>query len=129
MYYTLLLPTIISIILVIASMALFALEFYDRKVAHNEDRKLIDEANAEHFEDAEHVDVFAAEHMFIEEFDKAETVIENKNLHYVKEDENDFFVHVNKELTFAEACYDFNIFATEKGFKFSADTISFLSSL
>ena len=116
-------PTIISIILVIASMALFALEFYDRKVAHNEDRKLIDEANAEHFEDAEHVDVFAAEHMFIEEFDKAETVIENKNLHYVKEDENDFFVHVNKELTFAEACYDFNIFATEKGFKFSADTI------
>ena len=116
-------PTIISIILVFASMAFFALEFYDRKVLQNEERKLIDEANAEHFADADYVDVYAAENMFVEEFDKAEAIVEDRTVHYVKEDENDFFVHVNKELTFAEACYDFNIFATEKGFKFSDDTI------
>lgn len=116
-------PTVISIILVFASMAFFALEFYDRKVLQNEERKLIDEANAEHFADADYVDVYAAENMFVEEFDKAETFTDDRTVHYVKEDENDFFVHVNKELTFAEACYDFNVFATEKGFKFSADTI------
>ena len=116
-------PTVSSIVLVFASMAFFALEFYDRKVAHNEERKRLDEANAEQFADAEHIEVYAAENMFIEEFDKADAVVSNEEIHYVKNDENDFFVHVNKELTFAEACYDFNTFATEKGFKFSADTI------
>ena len=116
-------PTIIAIILVVASMAFFALEFYDRKIAHNEERKLIDEANAEQFADADHVEVYAAGSMFVEEFDKAEAVVEDKEVHFIKENDNDYFVHVNKELTFSEACYDFNTFATEKGFKFSSDTI------
>ena len=114
---------IISIVLVFASMSFFALEFYDRKVAHNEERKLIDKANEEYFSDAEHIDVYAAENMFVDEFDKEEVVVENQAVHYVKDNDNDFFVHVNKELTFSEACYDFNTFATEKGFKFAPDTI------
>lgn len=114
---------IVSIVLVFASMSFFALEFYDRKVAHIEERKRIDEANEAQFADADHIDVYAAENMFIEEFDKAEVIVENQAVHYVKDNENDFFVHVNKELTFAEACYDFNTFANEKGFKFAPDTI------
>ena len=116
-------PTVISIILAFASMACFALEFYDRKIAQEEERKLIDEANREQFEDAEYIDVYSAERMFIEEFDKADALVEDRTVHSLKEDENDYFIHVNKELTFAEACADFDTFATEKGFKFSSDTI------
>ena len=114
---------IVSIVLVFASMSFFALEFYDRKMAHIEERKRIDEANDQQFADAEHIDVYAAENMFIEEFDKTEVTVENQEVHYVRDNDNDFFVHVNKELTFSEACYDFNTFAAEKGFKFAPDAI------
>lgn len=114
---------IVSIVLVFASMSFFALEFYDRKMAHIEERKRIDEANEQQFADADHIDVYAAENMFIEEFDKADVVVDNQALHYVKDNDNDFFVHVNKELTFSEACYDFNTFAAEKGFKFAPDAV------
>lgn len=110
--------------LAIAAMAFLGLEFYDRKKRHDEERKMIDAANEELFEDADRMDIFMAEKMFVDEFDTSDAVVEeNREVSYVQGEEGDYLAHINKELTFADACEDLELLAGENGYKLSKDTI------
>ena len=114
---------ILAIILLVASVVFFGMDIVDRKKAHIEERRQIDAKNGKHFEDAEIKNEFSAEGMFVKEF---ETV--NESVAEVKTKADDYLSaeylqYVNKDLTFADAAREFEIFARERGFKFEPSTV------
>ena len=114
---------ILAIIMLVSSIVFFGMDIVERKKAHIEERKQIDEKNEKHFEDAEVKNEFSAENMFVKEF---ETV--NESVAEVKSNEDDYLSaeylqYVNKKLTFADAAREFELFAKERGFKFDPSTV------
>lgn len=114
---------IVAIATVVLGVSFFVMEMIDRQKINAEERAAIDKANAEHFEGAEPVSVFAADRMFVEEFDAVD-----KHGDVVREELDDgwnaeYMAHVNKELTFEVACREFETFAAEKGYTVDAATV------
>ena len=111
---------IVAIATVVLGVSFFVLEMIDRQKINAEERIAIDKANADHFEGAEPVSVFAADRMFVEEFDTVD-----KHTNAAREELDDgwnaeYMAHVDRELTFEVACREFTTFASEKGYTVDA---------
>lgn len=92
---------IVTALLVVASVAFFAVELFERSRQHREQRAEIDKLNEQHFEDAETVSGVSADKMFREEFDISE--VEEAQESRREENEDDTFRHIDRSLTLTES--------------------------
>ena len=113
---------IVASILAIAGAIFFVLEGSDRKKLHDQQREAINEANRNHFSNAETITNYSAEGVFANEFDKrgkdtnnVATPTRTKAANYLE--------FVNESLTYEVAAQQFVGFALSKGYKFEVQTV------
>ena len=113
----------VSLALTGGAIVMFVLDYIEKKKAYAAKRAEIDKANEKSFSDAKEVPMFSASQMFVEEFDNVERAsVETVKAH--DEDlDREYFIHIDKELTFSKACEDFEIYAKERGYVFDPTTI------
>lgn len=113
----------VSLALAGGAIIMFVLDYIDKKRAYADKRAEIDKANEKHFSDAKEVPMFSASEMFVEEFDSVERAsVESTNARDEDRD-NEYFMHLDKELSFSRACEEFEIYAKERGYTFDQATI------
>lgn len=117
----------ISIFLAVFAIAFLVIDMIERKIRYAEERKAIDAANKDNFADATKVPFLSADNMFVNEFD-----VDEDDLPTLNSTKNDFSVDVlsfiDKEFTLKQACDEFELFATEKGYIIGRETINQLFS-
>ncbi len=113
---------VVAAILAIAGAIFFVLEGTDRKKLHEQQREIINQANKEHFKDAENITNYSADGVFADEFDKRgreangiATPTRTKAANYLE--------FVNESLTYEVAVQQFISFALSKGYKFEVQTV------
>ena len=113
---------IVAAILAIAGAIFFVLEGTDRKKLHEQQREAINEANKNHFNNAQTITNYSAEGVFANEFDKrgketynAATPARTKAANYLE--------FVNESLTYEVATQQFMKFALSKGYKFEVQAV------
>jgi beta-glucosidase len=112
-----------AIALGIVGVVFFVVEAIYRNKEYLADKEKMNKINEEAFEGAETVPVYAAEKLFVKEFDvsaeekKAEEV--DAGLEGI---DKQYHLYIDNEQTFENAAKEFEQFAAEKGFKF--DTVS-----
>lgn len=114
--------TLVALALCAGAVVMFVLDLKDKNRTQELVRAEIDKINKKSFEDAEKMDVPNASAMFVDEFDSAErvNVAEAQTVHV---EDNEFFMHIDRELSFKKACDDFEIFARERGYVFGSDAV------
>ena len=113
---------IVSAILAIAGAIFFVLEGSDRKKLHEQQREAINEANKNHFKNAETITNYSAEAVFANEFDKRGKQANNEAAPARAKAAN-YLEFVNDALTYEVATQQFMSFALSKGYKFEEQTI------
>lgn len=107
----------------VAGLVFFVVEAVRRNRLRSEERARVDQANAEMFEDAEDVTVYGAERMFVKEFDLSEQEAMSAAEEHADTIDAEYLAYIDKEQNFASATREFEIFAAERGCKFSSDTV------
>ena len=109
-------------ILLFGAIIMFIWDFIDKKIAYKRHRALIDKVNEAGFVNADEMPIYSAPQMFVNEFDV--DAKEGKLVNTPDEDiDNEYFKNINKDLSFASACSEFDAFARERGYVFSKDTV------
>ena len=108
--------SIMSAVLAFAGIIFFALEVRERNKGYKEERVIIDQANKDHFRDAEVLPEFSAKRMFHDEFD----VVDDSDLareSILRDDgsEDESLKYIDKELDFAKASRELRSFASDRG--------------
>ncbi|MBE6577219.1 MAG: hypothetical protein E7653_03680 [Ruminococcaceae bacterium] len=113
-----------AIALGIVGITFLVLEAVYRNREYKEDKAKLDEVNAEMFKDAEEIPVYVADRMFIKEFDVAaeEKVVEVADAGLEGVDAQ-YHLYIDSEQSFENAVREFELLATEKGFKFNTETV------
>ena len=113
----------VSLVLAGGAIVMFVLDYLEKKKAYAAKREEIDKANENSFSDAKEVPMFSASEMFVEEFDNVERAGGESVKSYDEVSDNEYFIHIDKELTFSRACEEFEIYAKERGYTFDQTTI------
>lgn len=113
----------VSLALVGGAIVMLVLDYVDKKKAYADKRAEIDKANEKSFSDAKEVPMFSASEMFVEEFDNVERTSVEANGPQNEEQDNEYFMHIDKELSFSRACEEFEIYAKERGYTFDQTVI------
>ncbi len=118
-----------AIALGIVGIVFFIVEAVYRNREYKEDKAKLDEVNAEMFKEAEEIPFYTADRMFIKEFDVAaeETLVEAADAGLEGIDAQ-YHLYIDSEQSFENAVREFELLATEKGFKFNTDTVRELFS-
>jgi beta-glucosidase len=108
---------VVSGLLAVGAIVFFILDGVERNRMHEEERKVIEEKNAELFDGAEMISVPNSERMFYDAFDEVEAVSEEEAT--VTEDfvDDSHAEFINTELRVADAADEFTRFALCRGFK------------
>ncbi len=114
---------IFCFILAAAGVYFFILEAIHRSRSHNEQQEIINESSKAEFTatKANSIPVYAADQMFVAEFDAPETQLADETAEVAVSDEVDALAFVDKEQTFAGAARDLALFAEERGCRINAD--------
>ncbi|MBE6547580.1 MAG: hypothetical protein E7667_01695 [Ruminococcaceae bacterium] len=114
---------LISAALCVAAVIFFGIEISERNQAREKARKEMDKINKQAFGDAKQVPVFAAGQMFVKEFDSIDKSVSADKPKQDNQFAAEYMAHINKQLTYSKACEEFEAFAAQRGFSFSADTV------
>ena len=114
---------VFAIALGLFGVIFFVVEAIRRNRMHSEERATVDARSREEFSDAESVEVYSADKMFVKEFDTVEeeqtAVVEDR----VEGVDAERLAYVDKDQSFENAAREFEIFAAERGCKFAPDTV------
>lgn len=115
---------LLSLALVAVAAVFFVTEMIDRQNAKKQAELESAAANNEYFKEAETMQVFSTERMFDTEFDETKDNDASNNAHIVEDLSGEYLKYVDKSFDFAAAAREFDVFASERGYKFEADTIN-----
>lgn len=115
---------IFSVVLAAAGIYFLILEAIRRNNLHNQQRETIDAATNREFSaaNAKSIPVYAAEQMFVSEFDAPEETHTQADEVGIEGVEMDRLAFVDKDQTFRTAAHDFSVFAAERGCQISEAT-------
>lgn len=120
---------IFSLILAAAGMFFFVMDAINKNHSDVEKRTELNEKSEEMFDKAEQISVYAADKMFLTQFNGHEEEDEEETEAFEETDEL-IEKYVDKDLTFEEAVKDFVKYALERGYIFRIDNVrSIFSSL
>ncbi len=112
-----------SITLAGAGIVFFVVEAVRRSRIDAEEKHNLDKINEENFKEAEQISNYSAGQMFAEEFDMfSEDIAHEMEIHSTESDSN-HFSYIDKEQSFEIAAREFELFAYERGVKFSHDAV------
>ncbi|MBQ8719254.1 MAG: glycoside hydrolase family 3 C-terminal domain-containing protein [Clostridia bacterium] len=114
---------IFSLILAICGVGYMIRESIRQGQLNRQNEQSIEENNQEQFKDAQTLPVYAADQMFVQEFDMVEEAREEHDRHATDNGDAEFMMYIDKEQTFATAANDFMLFAAESGLKMSLATV------
>ena len=112
----------VAAILAIAGAIFFVLEGTDRKKLHDQEREAINEANRNHFKNAETITNYSADGVFADEFDKRGREA-NRAANPARTRAANYLEFVNESLTYDVAVTQFIAFALSKGYQFEVQTV------
>jgi beta-glucosidase len=114
---------IFAVVLAAVGVGFFILEASIRNKNYHEQQEKINEENHANFEEAEKLDVYSVKSMFVKEFDTEEELTESAAAKEEEENDSEYWMHIDKSYTFADAASGFENFAAEKGYKFDSRII------
>ena len=113
-----------AVLLSILGIVFFIVEAVRRSKIRSEEKAKAEKAHAAEFnKNAENVGVFAADKMFLKEFDVEEQAVSHEIVDDGDKLDNEQLAYLDKDQTFALAATDFALFAKERGFKLSNETV------
>ncbi len=110
-----------TVALAVAGVVFFVVEAIRRNRLRNKEQDAVDALNEQAFEEAEQIPVYSAQGMFVEEFDTAESTVENENNDQVEGVDSEYLQYIEKEQTFENAAAEFELYAAQRGCKFRTD--------
>ncbi|MBQ7380315.1 MAG: glycoside hydrolase family 3 C-terminal domain-containing protein [Clostridia bacterium] len=119
-----------TVALGVAGVVFFVAEAIRRNRIRNQEQSTVDRLNEQAFEEAEQIPVYAAQNMFVEEFDTAENIAESETADQVEGVDSEYLQYIEKEQNFENAAAEFELYAAQRGCKFRTDvTKKIFSSL
>ena len=114
---------IFAIILGIAGIVFFVAEAIRRNQMQIRERAELDKLNNKEFANAEQINVYSADEMFVNEFDVAETATTAETDDHAEGIDAEYLQYIDKNQNFEAAAQDFQTFALERGCKFRTDEV------
>lgn len=116
---------IFSVALGVTGIVFLVSEIVQRNRAHREYREELDRLVGEEYKEAEEVNFYAADKMFVNEFDIVAKDEKEDEMKLETEDiDAQYHLYIDSEQSFEKAARDFALFALEKGYKFDEDTVN-----
>lgn len=115
-----------AVALGIAGIVFFVVEAIYRNRLYREEKRMIEQQNAEMFRDAEPIPAYQAEMLFAKEFSEGSTIQQTSTQKQAEVYDTEYLAYIDQEQTFADSAKDFLSFATEKGYKFREETVKSL---
>lgn len=113
---------VVAILIAIGGISLFIREAVLRNRAYHELKEGVEEKNEEAFENAEELPVFNAQQMFAEEFDRTDEGHVEQEV-YSETIDADYLKYIDKEMDFMSCVHDFEVYATERGFRMDHNAV------
>lgn len=112
-----------AIALGIFGVVFFIVEAVRRNRLHSQEREAVEAESQEAFADAEKIDIYSANKIFVREFDtvsEEQTSVADDRVEGVEAEK---LAYVDKDQNFESAARDFEIFASERGCKIDSETV------